>query len=85
MELRDTIEMMNSPDYKERFKAEFFQTKIRYSKLFDMLVKYKAGKLNFKPLCSYDLLFEQAQMMGRYILLLKARAEIEGIDLWGRS
>ena len=29
MELKDTIELMNSSDYKERFKAEYWQTKIR--------------------------------------------------------
>lgn len=33
MELKDTIEMMTSEDYKERFKAEYYQTKIRYEKL----------------------------------------------------
>lgn len=81
MELKDTIEMMNSPDYKERFKAEYMQTSIRYRKLFNMLVKYKAGTLNFIPQCSYDLLFEQLQMMGRYLMLLDARAEVEGIEL----
>lgn len=32
MELRDTAEMMNSADYKERFKAEYYQLKIRYGK-----------------------------------------------------
>ena len=26
MELRDTVEMMNNADYKERFKAEYYQT-----------------------------------------------------------
>lgn len=29
MELKDTIELMNSSDYKERFKAEYLQVKIR--------------------------------------------------------
>lgn len=82
MELKDTIEMMNSPDYKERFKAEFWQLQIRQSKLVNMLVKYKAGTLDFVPRCSYDLLYEQVQAMGKYIVLLRARAEIEGIDLW---
>ena len=33
MELKDTIEMMTSNDYKERFKAEYYQAKIRYEKL----------------------------------------------------
>lgn len=26
-ELKDTIELMNSEDYKERFRAEYYQTK----------------------------------------------------------
>ena len=43
MELKDTIEMMNSSDYKERFKAEYYQVKIRAEKLDDMLNKYKLG------------------------------------------
>ena len=29
-ELKDTIQNMVSEDYKERFKAEYYQTKIRY-------------------------------------------------------
>lgn len=55
MELQETIEMMNSDDYKERFKAEYHQTKIRYDKLDDMTVKYEAGTLNFTPKCSLEL------------------------------
>lgn len=27
MELQDTIELMNSSDYKDRFKAEYWQAK----------------------------------------------------------
>ena len=84
MELKDTIEMMNSPDYKERFKAEYIQTRIRYGKLFEMLLKYKADMLDFKPQCPYDLLFEQLQMMGRYLFLLEARAKIEDIKLFDK-
>lgn len=30
MDLRNTAEMMLSSDYKERFRAEYYQTKIRY-------------------------------------------------------
>lgn len=81
MELIDTIGMMNSPDYKERFKAEYLQTKIRYNKLFRMIIKYKAGTLNFVPSCSIELLTEQLRAMGNYIMLLEVRAEIEDIPL----
>lgn len=28
MKLRDTIELMNSDDYKDRFRAEYYQTKM---------------------------------------------------------
>lgn len=81
MELKDTIEMMNSNDYKERFKAEYQQTKIRYDKLDAMTVKYEAGTLSFTPTCSLELLKDQKKHMGNYIRCLKIRAEIEGIEL----
>ena len=81
MELQDTIELMKSNDYKERFKAEYYQTQIRFEKLRNMIVKYKAGTLNFTPKCSLDLLRSQAAFMGNYIYCLKMRAEIEGIEL----
>lgn len=81
MELKDTIELMNSSDYKERFKAEYLQAKIRYDKLDKMLIKYEAGTLNFTPSCSLELLKEQKKYMGNYIRILRIRAEIENIDL----
>lgn len=81
MELKDTIEMMNSSDYKERFKAEYQQLKIRYDKLDAMTVKYEAGTLNFTPTCSLQLLKEQKMHMGCYLRCLKIRAEIEDIEL----
>lgn len=81
MELQDTIELMQSKDYKERFKAEYYQTQIRFKKLRNMIVKYKAGTLNFTPKCSLDLLRCQASFMGNYLYCLKMRAEIEDIEL----
>nr|DAZ47476.1 MAG TPA: hypothetical protein [Caudoviricetes sp.] len=81
MELKDTIELMNSKDYKERFKAEYLQAKIRYDKLDSMTVKYEAGTLNFTPSCSLELLKEQKKYMGNYIRTLRIRAEIENIEL----
>lgn len=81
MELKDTVEMMNSEDYKERFKAEYFQTKIRYEKLSNMLIKRKAGTLNFDPSCSKEVLEDQLYYMNEYLRTLRIRAEIEKIDL----
>ena len=81
MELKDTIELINSKDYKERFKDEYLQAKVRYDKLDAMTVKYEAGTLNFTPSCSLELLKEQKKYMENYIRILKIRAEIEKINL----
>lgn len=81
MELQDTVELMNSSDYKDRFKGEYWQAKIRYDKLDDITVKYEANTLTFTPTCSLELLKEQKKFLGNYIRTLKIRAEIEGIEL----
>ena len=81
MELNETIEMMQSADYKERFKAEYYQTKVRYNKLHRMVTKYEAGTLEFTPTCPINLLREQKAAMGQYLHCLEVRAEIEGVDL----
>lgn len=81
MELKETVALMESNDYKDRFRAEYFQTKIRYEKLHRMCIKYEAGKLNFTPSCSLYQLKEQKSLMGNYLNCLEVRAEIEGIDL----
>lgn len=81
MELKETIDLMNSEDYKDRFKAEYLQTKIRYNKLHQMLIKYEAGTLDFKPTCPIEKLQEQKRYMGEYLRCLEVRAAIEGIEL----
>lgn len=81
MELKNTIEMMNSTDHKERFKAEYYQTKIRYDKLHKMLVKCEADTLDFIPNCPFHILREQKRCMGEYLHMLEIRAEIEHIEL----
>lgn len=81
MELKDTIELMNSSDYKDRFEAEYQQVKNRHEKLHKMLVKWDAGTLDFEPTCSKALLMEQERYMREYIRCLETRAEIEGVDL----
>ena len=73
--------MMSSEDFKERFRAEYFQLKLRMEGLEKMLVSYKNGTLNFKPTCSYDLLKSQARVMRVYLEILEERAELENICL----
>ena len=80
-DLIDTVELMLSNDYKERFISEDYQTEIRYNKLHEMIVRYEANTLNFEPKCSIDILKKQASYMGDYLYMLEVRAEIEGIEL----
>ena len=80
-ELHDIIGLMCSEDYKDRFKAEYLQLKMRYNKLHNMVVKYEADKLEFKPSCDIELLKKQKAAMGNYLYCLEVRAQVEGIDL----
>lgn len=81
MELRDTIKMMNSEDYKKRFKAEYQQNVIRYQKLAAMLEKWDKGELSFEPTCPRSTYNMQIKAMTDYIAVLEARAVMEGVDL----
>lgn len=79
--LYDTIDLMCSNDYKNRFKAEYYQTKIRYEKLHKMLVKYDAKALDFELTCPIEIFRNQCLHMGSYLYDLEVRAEIEKIEL----
>lgn len=79
--LSDTIEMMTSSDYKERFKAEYYQVKIRYDKLKDMCDKWDKGELDFTPTCSRDTYTRQLAAMKGYLDVLVYRAVKESVEL----
>lgn len=81
--LAKTCEGMVSPDYKERFKAEYIQLKNRFDGLKRMLDAWDDGKLNFNPTCPRDLYGEQSTDMELYLRVLERRAKLEGIDLSG--
>lgn len=87
--LSDTVEGMLHPDYKERFKAEYQQTKIRYEKLKAFNTKIEAARMTEgmikavdepKHDCPAPLLREQQTIMGQYLHILEVRAVIEGIN-----
>jgi hypothetical protein len=81
MELKDIIKGIKSKDYKERFKAEYWELRIRTTKLMNMLVKWDTKRLDFKPTCPryiYDL---QIKSMMEYLNILEARAQMEDVDL----
>jgi len=79
MELKDTVEMMLSADYKERFKAEYWQLKIRHDKLQKMVDNW--DKLDFTPTCPYSTYVYQLIAMEDYLMRLKYRAVLEEVEL----
>ena len=96
MNLINTVPYMLSDDYKERFIAEYWQTKERYERLKSFCNKIEAeehmnlsandGNVsnNVKRTphdCSFRLLKEQQKALGGYLHALEVRAVIEKIDL----
>lgn len=81
MKLSETVTMMNSEDYKERFKAEYAQLVIRYRGLCKMLEKWDNGILEFTPTCPRSTYNIQTKAMEDYIAILEARAVMENIAL----
>ena len=80
-DLEETKDLMCSPDYKERFKAEYYQLKIRYEKLKAMCEKWDKGKLDFKPTCPRYIYRRQLDKMAGYLSVLEERAKLEGVEL----
>lgn len=79
--LNETVDLMRSDDYIDRFIAEYAQTMIRGLKLELMLINYRNKTLDFIPTTDIDTLTDQLTYMNRYILILQKRAKIEGIKL----
>lgn len=80
-DLKETATMMASADYKERFKAEYFQLKTRYDKLRAMVEKWDNGTLEFTPTSSRAIYDFQLRAMKDYLGTLQIRAELEGVDI----
>ena len=83
--LGDTVELMNSKDYHDRFVAEYIQTALRYEKLrafntrIETMEDYDHGEVEHD--CPLELLKEQQRVMGDLLHILEIRAVIEDIDL----
>ena len=71
MQLKHTVEMMNSEDFKERFKAEYYQLSLRLDGLIRMLIKWDNNMLDFEPKCSKETLENQVIFMQGYKGILK--------------
>ena len=86
-DLIETVDFMVSDDYKKRFIAEYWQTKIRYERLKKFNLKIKASNIDPKNYiepkhdCPSYLLEEQQHILGQYLEILELRAILENIDL----
>lgn len=78
MELKDTVELMLSDDYKDRLEAEYLQTKVRYVKLVNALSNIESLDIDDKM---KELMNKQKDVMSEYMDILRERAYLDGIDL----
>ena len=81
MKLKDTVSLMLSGDYKERFMAEYHQLHERFAGLSSMVEKWDAGTLDFTPTCPRSTYDMQKRAMVDYLAVLEARAVMEGVEL----
>ena len=79
MDLKDTVALMTSEDPKDRLRAEYYQLKIRSTKLEAALAAYDKGELNID--CPPELLRQQLDYMHNYAAIIEQRATYEGVTL----
>lgn len=79
--LLDSVLLMKSSDFKDRFKAEYIQLRVRHNGLKTMIEKYKNGTLSFEPKCPISIFESQLDIMKDYMVVLEKRAKIESIEL----
>lgn len=75
LELKDTVWLMESNDYRQRLQAEYLQLKIRLIKLTSEL------SLMNRDVKQYPLMKAQYDVMIQYQRILLARLENEGVNL----
>lgn len=75
--LLDTVPVMLSKDYRERFIAEYQQLTCRMLKLNQFIIDAKAGTVPHD--CPIELLQKQRDAMQVYHDILRERAAIENI------
>lgn len=78
-ELKDTVDLMLSDDYVDRFKAEYYQLETRFIKLATMIQNW--DKLNFTPDMSKIFYIKQLHIMAMYLYYLIFRSGVEKVDI----
>lgn len=81
LELKDTVDLMLSDNYRDRFRAEYWQLRIRKEKLEKLIDDYNNGRLMIQLSCDIDIHRIQLRRMKKYLAILENRAKIEEIEL----
>ena len=84
MKLVETVNLMCSSDFKDRFTAEYAQLIIRLSKLNNVLNSQSDTRFEVDD-ATRDLMLKQRDAMESYKMCLEKRADILGIDLTNYS
>ena len=79
MNLEETIDLMLSENYEDRFCAEIYQLNYRVKKLEDIINNY--NNLNFVPKTPKILLQQQLASMYSYLALLILRSDYEEVAI----
>lgn len=80
MRLADTVNLMYSNDWKDRFIAEYIQLQIRIIKLEEVL-NNTSDSFTAPDSMTKAIMFKQLDAMESYKVCLEKRADIAGIDL----
>lgn len=80
MELKDTVKLMLSDDWRERMLAEWLQLKIRQERLVGFINAAEQGKTKFASEEGRKLLKKQRLGMEKYKTVLEYRMTEAGID-----
>lgn len=80
-DLKQTVGLMTSTDYKERLVGEFVQAVIRNKKLERFIEAVNSGAIQPQEHCDMETLDIQDLAMKNYILVLGIRLVEEGIEL----
>lgn len=80
MKLVETVNLMCSSDFKDRFTAEYAQLVIRLSKLNNVLNNTSDTHFEVDDI-TMALMLKQRDAMESYKMCLEKRADILGIDL----
>jgi hypothetical protein len=78
-ELKQSVDLMLSEDYKERLVAEHMQLKSRIEGLNDFLTKWNDGNLDFTPKSFMSVFESQLNAMRQYFEALERRLKDEGL------